>query len=94
MSPQAVEIETKCSKCGKPGEVAVSPRWCRDCRAKYQREYERTKKEMQETRGYAAGVSAMRAHLVKIFSEIRGGGSFTAQEVAYYIQQAKGPFES
>ncbi len=65
----AEEIDLKCSKCDKDLDTEGTPRWCKSCRAKYQREYQGLKKEMSETRGYAAGCSAMREFMVQYFQQ-------------------------
>jgi len=86
--------ETECAKCGNPCDPGASPRWCKPCRAKYQREYERTRKEMTESRGYAAGVSAMRHYLADQFSVRYGStGYFNGYEIADIIRAARGPFD-
>ncbi len=63
------DVELKCSKCEKDLDTEGSPRWCKTCRAKYQREYQSLRKEMSETRGYAAGCSAMRQFLSDYFMQ-------------------------
>ncbi len=93
MSAPQTDNDLKCSRCEEALDTTGFPRWCKACQNKYRRELNATRKQMQETRGYAAGVSAMRAHLVKLFNDIRGGGTFTTAEVAYYIQQCRGPFD-
>lgn len=81
-----------CSKCTEPLDTAGSPPWCKACRAKYQRDYKAIRAEMTESRGYAAGVSAMREHLAKRFEHL-GAGSFSGAEVAYLVRQSKGPVD-
>ncbi len=92
MGTSAVEVaaEVKCSRCEEPLDTDGSPRWCKKCRAKYRREYESTKKEMSESRGYAAGQSAMRAALAGYFYRF-GGAHFSAAEISVMIQRAPGP---
>ena len=68
----------ECSKCSAELDTAGFPKWCKACRAKYKREYEGLKKEMAETRGYSAGISAMREFLA-------------VQFVGYTIQRFSGP---
>lgn len=45
---------------------------------------------MTESRGYAAGIAAMRAHLAGHFDRL-GSGAFTGFEIAGLIRQSKGP---
>lgn len=90
MSPP-IKPERACSKCEGLLDTSGYPLWCRKCRAGNKREYEATKKEMQESRGYAAGISAMREYLAAKFREYGTQGSFTGIEVAHYITQSQGP---
>jgi hypothetical protein len=82
--------QNSCSKCEKPLDSTGFPKWCMDCRAKYRREYDATKKEMAESRSFAAGMTAMREHLAKNFSQY-GPAGFTGTEIARLILQVKGP---
>jgi hypothetical protein len=69
-SPEvATEVELKCGRCESDLDTEGSPRWCKKCRAKYQREYQSLRKEMNESRGYAAGCSAMRDFMVGYFAQ-------------------------
>lgn len=91
-TPSTPDAQTPatCTKCTGPLDTEGYPKWCKACRAKHRREYEATKKEMSETRGYAAGVSAMKGHLAGHFERL-GSGSFSGYEVAALIRQSKGP---
>lgn len=80
-----------CSKCNSPLDTTGYPKWCKSCRAAHKREYEATKKEMQESRGFAAGQSAMRSYLVQQFARYGTQGAFTGYEIARMIQNCKGP---
>lgn len=71
-------------------DTAGSPPWCKTCRAKYQRDYKAMRAEMSESRGFAAGVSAMRAYLAAHFERL-GSGSFSGYESAHLIRQSRGP---
>jgi hypothetical protein len=46
---------------------------------------------MQESRGYAAGISAMREYLAVRFADYGTAGSFTGIEVARIISGSLGP---
>jgi hypothetical protein len=94
MATKAASAEVKCAKCGESCEPGSSRGWCKGCNAAYQREYERTKKEMTESRGYAAGVSAMRDYLIKNFDKYGSAGMFSGYEIADIIRRVKGPFDS
>lgn len=80
-----------CSKCNKELDTTGYPLWCKSCRAANKREYEATKKEMQESRGYAAGVAAMRAYLADNFARYGSAGSFNGNEIAHTIRTVPGP---
>lgn len=82
---------TVCSKCDGALDTEGYPRWCKKCRAAHRREYEATKKEMSESRGFAAGMSAMREYLATNFRQYGSAGSFTGYEIADTIMRAKGP---
>jgi tRNA(Ile2) C34 agmatinyltransferase TiaS len=91
MTPGLAQDEQgKCSRCTGLLDTDGSPPWCKKCRAKYQRDYKALRAEMTESRGYAAGISAMRDHLAKAFYSL-GPGAFTGYEAAALIRQAKGP---
>lgn len=84
----------ECSKCGEPVDREIpdnTAQWCRACRAKYQREYQAMRKEMTQSRGYAAGVAAMRGFLAENFLNYGTAGSFTGAEIASIIMTCRGP---
>ncbi len=86
----AEEIDLKCSKCEKELDTDGTPRWCKACRAKYQREYQSLKKEMSETRGFAAGCSAMRDFMATYFQQF-GNVRLSGFEVAQMARKAGMP---
>lgn len=81
----------RCSKCENSLDTTGSPKWCRACRAKYKREYDATVKDMTESRGFCAGITAMRQYLAERFRSYGTQGAFTGSEIAGIIMQAKGP---
>ena len=85
-------LEPTCSKCGGnlDRKTNGSARWCKACRAKYQLEYEATRKEMSGTQQFAAGVSAMREYLARNFRQY-GSAGFSGHEIAETIMKVKGP---
>ncbi len=91
-SPVSSPVST-CSKCDKALDTTGYPLWCRSCRAANKREYENTRREMQESRGYAAGVTAMRHYLAENFRRYGTAGSFSGVEIAATIMQVRGPFD-
>jgi len=81
-----------CSKCGenpRADDDGTNP-WCKPCRAKYQKEYQEGKLGRERSKGFAAGVEAMRNLLVDEFDKI-GSGYFTGTETAVLIERAPGP---
>ena len=80
----------KCSRCEKPLDTTGFPKWCKACQASYRREYNSTRKQMAETRGFAAGVAAMRKFLVDRFGGYRIQ-HFSGPEIAGIIQRCDGP---
>ncbi len=87
-SPQSMEeVKLKCSRCELDRDTEGSPPWCKACRAKYQREYQSLKKEMSETRGYAAGCSAMRDFMCGYFQQL-GNVKLSGFEVSIMARKA------
>lgn len=80
-----------CTKCESDLDTTGYPLWCKACRAKHKREYEATRKEMTESRGFAAGVTAMREYLAVNFRQYGTAGSFTGLEIAQTIMSVRGP---
>ncbi len=89
--PTCSKIKDNEIRCNNPLDTTGYPLWCKACRATNKRETEATKKEMTESRGYAAGVSAMRDYLAMKFGEYGAQGGFSGTEIAHYIRQSKGP---
>lgn len=88
---------TTCSKiqddgkiCGRELDTAGSPQWCKACRAKYQREYQATRNEMGEAKGYVKGVDAMRDAAARHFADF-GPGMFSGLEVAEVVRSLPYP---
>lgn len=79
-----------CSKCKAVLDTTGNPKWCKACRAAYQRDYQDGKTERGEAKGYARGVRAMRDLLADEFGK-QGGGMFSGDECALLIRQAPGP---
>lgn len=82
--------EAKCSKCDGLLDTEGYPCWCKACRAKYKREYEATKRQMSESRGYCAGVTAEKNHLARAFEKL-GSGMMSGYEAAMWIRGDEGP---
>src|SRR3974390_571932 len=80
----------QCTKCGAPFHGDGKQKWCKPCLAKYQGEYQATKGAMAESRGYCAGVSAMRHAICERFRVFRAG-MFSGLEVAEMVRKMPGP---
>jgi predicted amidophosphoribosyltransferase len=80
-----------CSKCQKTLDTAGYPRWCKACRASYKSEYQDLREQMTETRGYSAGVSAMRDYLVAQFEKYGPLQTWNGQSIARIIRECTGP---
>jgi hypothetical protein len=79
--------DAACSKCEAVLDTEGYPKWCKKCRATHRREYEATKKEMGETRGYAAGCSAMRDFMATYFQQF-GNVKFSGIEASIMARKA------
>ena len=90
MPKEVVEDVPVCTKCGGVLDTENYPRWCKACRAKHRREYEATKAEMTESRGFAGGCSAMRDALGRYFLQFPSA-HFSGAEVRMMIGRLPGP---
>lgn len=90
MSEPAVTEDT-CSKCEKPLDTTGFPKWCKSCIAAYKREYRRTKEDMSEGRGFAAGVSATKSFLATEFEHAIRGAQINGFEAARLVRACRGP---
>ena len=83
----ATQSETLCSKCGihprANGKESTNP-WCKDCLAKYQKEYKEMIAARLSATAFNAGVEALRKTLVAEFSRL-GRVHFSGAEVAFSI---------
>ena len=75
-----------CTKCGGPLDTSGYPLWCKKCQAKWHRQNYALKKELRESRGYAAGVSAFRDHIVKKFEAIGTTATFNGAVAAKWVR--------
>ena len=90
MPPPTESTDKECSRCEGPLDTTGYPLWCKKCQSAYRREYQATRKQMSESRGFCAGVTAMRNFLAKQFAQY-GAGSFSGTEIAALILQSKDP---
>lgn len=78
-----------CSKCGINQATPTHP-WCKPCKAKYQREYEKTRSVQNSAQSFARGVDAMRKVLVDEFTRL-GPSLMMGTEAAFVCHQAPRP---
>jgi hypothetical protein len=86
-------IETVlCSKCGENPRADSDSNnpWCKQCRAKYAKEYQENRLQQATAKGFAAGVDAAVQSLAAEFG-LHGGAHVTCSEVAQVIQAAPRP---
>lgn len=81
-----------CTKCGKnPRADADSNNpWCKDCRAEYQRDWDRGKKERERHRGYVEGAAAMREQIVLALARL-GNAQINALDTARWVREQPTP---
>ena len=87
---ERTETTEVCSKCKKPLDTDGTPKWCKACRAEYQRTYNATKEGRAEAKGFAKGVSAMRKIFVDNWFEL-GSSKFNGYEIAHVAQNCVAP---
>lgn len=79
-----------CSRCEGPRDTEGYPKWCKECRAKYRREFRDTEKEMRESRGFAAGCTAMR-NAIAIRFQGYGSAIFSGVEAGHIAMKTTSP---
>src|SRR6266852_6275121 len=89
----ATETALLCSKCGSNpranGKESTNP-WCKDCLAKYQKEYKEMLVKRNSEQAFARGVAAMRKLLMVEFERL-GSGAFTGYEISVMIGNVDRP---
>lgn len=87
-----VSVAAKCTKeeCPNILDTTGYPKWCSACRNQYQKDYRALAAQMTETRGFAAGVTAMRWAVAQYFVAF-GKAVFSASEVAEMVRKLPGP---
>lgn len=86
VAPAANSEPEKCSQC-KLNDLDTTglPKWCKECRARYQRERSVLRMELTEAQGFAAGAEAMRKAIVEEFQKANPLGMMRAGEIAAYV---------
>jgi hypothetical protein len=90
--PEETNIEDKnCSRCQAVLDTTGYPLWCKKCRAANKREYEATRKEMSESRGFRSGVAAAKGFLASEFRRAIGPALISGTEAAQLVEICRGP---
>ncbi len=86
-------IVQKCSNCDGILDTANTKgtnKWCRKCRAEYQRDYVDRQYEDAKAEGFDEGVKACRLYLLQQFSKYPIG-MFSGMDIINYIRSADMP---
>jgi len=78
--------EAKCSRCSDALDTAGKPRWCKKCRAKYQKEYQELRQDAAENNGFQSGCRCMQAATAAYFRQYPSA-VFTGAEIAHMISK-------
>ena len=81
-----MDTAAKCSKCDGVLDSTGFPKWCKACRRTWDKDYRALKLEMSESRGFAAGVSAARDHIVRKFEAIGTTATFNGAVAAQWVR--------
>lgn len=68
---KAPETFEKCPRCKTRPATAGRNRWCSECNAEYQREYQAGREDRAEGRGFARGIESMRQAVQAHFEQFR-----------------------
>ena len=79
-----------CSKCGQVLDTTGTPKWCKSCRADYQRERTNGIEERAEKRGLERGITAEKQSVEAYFRYL-GNAHFSGTEVAAMVAKMPGP---
>lgn len=90
--PTAEAAAERCSHadCTNILDTTGLPKWCRSCRAAYQREYQALRVDRKQQVGFAQGREAMRDMVVAEFARL-GLNQFSGDEVAHLVARMPGP---
>jgi hypothetical protein len=90
--PHAKQVQSfeKCPKCEIRPSTPGRNRWCNECNAAYQREYQASREERMEGKGFAKGVDAMRREVSAHFEQFPFA-KFAGHEIAKMIATIPAP---
>jgi hypothetical protein len=77
--------------CGKPLDTVGKPKWCKSCRAAYQRERQVLYAEETEAIGWRRGAEAMKAVLLAALLGAHPNGRMLVHEVVWFVNSAELP---
>lgn len=80
----------KCSSCKAPLDTTGLPKWCRECRNRWQRERRALENYRIDARSHAQGAREMKEMLAKMF-DATGTAVYSAREVAGLIRRMDTP---
>ena len=83
-----------CTRCGKEDAASGTPRWCKKCRAEYQRDYQDTVREMANKKGFAEGARAYREMVVSKLRKVRPDAQMSVGELIAWLRREPLPNES
>jgi hypothetical protein len=89
-SQRCYRVNDEGTRCEKSLDTTGSPRWCKSCRAQYQQDYQKVRKDMADGKSFAAGVDAMRRKLTRQFMSL-GNGKFTGIQCAGFVRDTTAP---
>jgi hypothetical protein len=79
-----------CSKCGER-PAAKTHKWCNECKAEAQQQYDADRIGMLEARAYIRGAQAMKAILLTALLSAHPNGRMLVHEVIGFINDAQPP---
>ena len=86
----ATAAADRCSSCKGPLDTKGLPKWCKDCRARWQRERRALENYRIDARSHAQGAREMKEMLAKMF-DATGTAVYSAREVAALIRRMDNP---
>jgi hypothetical protein len=92
VNPTTEKLEKCANKgCSNDLDTTGKPKWCKACRAAYQRERQILYAQDSEKIGFNAGVIAMRNSLLSILLGANPNGRMLVHEVASFVSKAELP---
>ncbi len=90
--PTEIYAAAQCGKCGNALDTKGSPKWCKECRNTYQRDYKDQQYAEAKTEGYAEGFAAgyaeCRTYLMQHFNP-HPLGQFRGIDILNYLRDLK-----